>query len=81
MQAMSSDMALQPTYRSSGINRDQPGTLTGLHSRQHFPTALRRISFKNSRRKKQAFLTNHPHLSAKRICFLKFIMFSSKLLH
>lgn len=58
------------TDRAAGIICDQIGTLTGIHSSQHYPDTLRRIRIKDAEGKTLVFLTNNTSLSAQTIADL-----------
>lgn len=60
----------RPSDRTAGIICDQLGTLTGFHSKQDYPTPLRRIRIKDSDGKTLVFLTNHLELPAQTIADL-----------
>jgi IS4 transposase len=60
----------RPTDRAASIICDQIGTLTGVHSSQHYPDTLRRIRIKDADGKTLVFLTNNISLSAQTIADL-----------
>jgi Domain of unknown function (DUF4372)/Transposase DDE domain len=61
---------VNPVDRSTGVLSDQVVELVGFYSRQHYPTQLRRVRYRDQEKRLLIFLTNNMTLPAMTVCDL-----------